>query len=358
MIALLSDATFSPNTHSYWPVESPIFIVGANRSGTTLLRLILNAHPRIGIPDELIYLDASIAGVPINSWRAPGLSRAEYTLFVDRFLENRKEALGGLNLGALRDRILAGPRDLRRPFRCALRAWAQRHNADRWGEKTPGNLFYADVLVDMFPDARFVYIVRDPRAGVASMQRVSFFPNDVAFNAMSRRKYDIRGRAHLQKAVPEPQRTALRYEDLVRRPESEVRSLCAFLDEPYRTRMLHFHRDAGRYMKHDAEDDYNAQATHAITDDRVDAWTDALSGRQVAVVEEICGRIMEEHGYEQVGETLPPLHHAAVRLRQLYWRYQCFRHRDVPHYTVKHRLLARTRERLTSFPALLTSAQG
>ncbi|HHP7237684.1 sulfotransferase family protein [Longibacter sp.] len=358
MMPLLLSATFFRNTNPYRTVESPIFIVGANRSGTTLLRLILNAHPRIGIPDEFIYLDASIADVPIDAWRAPGLSRAAYALFVDRFLENRKEVLSGVNLRALRDHILDGPRDLRRPFRCALRAWARRHDADRWGEKTPGNLFYADVLVDMFPDARFVYIVRDPRAGVASMQRVSFFSNDAVFNALSRRKYDIRGRAHLREAVPEAQRTRLRYEDLVRRPESEVRSLCAFLDEPYSARMLHFHREAGRYMKDDAKDDYNTQATHAITDERVDAWTDALSGRQVAVVEAICRPIMEEHAYERVGETLAPLHHAGVLVRQLYWRYQCFRHRDVPHYTVKHRLLARTRERLTDSLALSTSSSG
>ena len=43
-------------------MESPIFIVGANRSGTTLLRLILNAHSRIAIPDELIYWDSFMGG--------------------------------------------------------------------------------------------------------------------------------------------------------------------------------------------------------------------------------------------------------------------------------------------------------
>ena len=179
---------------------SPIFIVGANRSGTTLLRLLLNAYSRIAIPDELIYLDSHLGGAPIEQWRDPALSPEEYEAFVDRFLDDNCQPLTELDHAALKAEILAGRPDLRRPYRLALEDWAHHHGKDRWGEKTPGNLFYADVLLDMFPEAQFLYVVRDPRAGVASMQKVSFFPDDIVFNALSRRKHDTEGRALLELA--------------------------------------------------------------------------------------------------------------------------------------------------------------
>ena len=326
-------------------MNAPIFIVGANRSGTTLLRLILNAHPRIAIPDELIYIKSFLAGVPIEQWRTPGLSPSEYASFVDRFLEDT-QPLAAIDRSRVRDDILAGPSTFRRPYQCALEAWARHYDKPRWGEKTPGNLFYADILLDMFPDARFLYMVRDPRAGVASMQRVSFFPDDVIFNALSRRKHDGAGRAHLRQSVPAPQRMTVRYEDLVREPEARTRAICAFLGEDFSPRMLHFHRDADDYMKDEAEARYNAAATQPITADRIDAWRDRLSPDQAAAVDAICGDVMQTFGYSPTPHTPSPGTRAEMLLKKAYWALQCWRHRDVRHYTVKHPLFARTRTRL------------
>jgi hypothetical protein len=327
-------------------MASPIFIVGANRSGTTLLRLILNAHPRIAIPDELIYFDSQMAGIPVERWRRPELAPAEYEAFVDRFLQRSRLSLQGLDLDAVRATILRGPHDFRRPYRCALRAWAQHHGKERWGEKTPGNLFYADILHEMFSDARFLYLVRDPRAGVASMQQVSFFPNDVVFNALSRRKHDVEGRARLQDAVPPPQRLRVSYEELVREPERTVARVCEFIGEPFRPQMLHFHRNADRYMKDEAETSYNAAATHPITDDRVDAWKSLLSDEQIAAVESICQPLMEAFGYRPTGRSPSLAGRGEMVTKELYWKLQLWRHRETRHYTVKYPLLARTRSRI------------
>jgi hypothetical protein len=331
-------------------VEPPVFIVGANRSGTTLLRLILNAHPRIAVPDEIIYFGSYLAGVPVEHWREPNLSATAYERFVDRFLESNCAALNELDKDALKDEILAGRRDFRRPYRCVLEAWARHYGKDRWGEKTPGNLFYADIILDMFPDAQFLYMVRDPRAGVASMQRVSFFPNDVVFNALSRRKHDINGRALLKRNVPISQRRTVRYEDLVRDPEGQMRAICEFLGEDFRPQMLHFHEGADAYMKNAAEQRYNETATHPITDDRVDAWKSSLTTDQIAAVESICAPVMRHFEYPPEARRPSLSRRAEMLLKRGYWRYQCWRHRDVRHFTVKFPLLARTRSRLRTFP--------
>lgn len=332
-------------------MESPIFIVGANRSGTTLLRLILNAHSRIAIPDELIYLDSRLAGVSIEEWRDPDLRLSAYEALVDDFLSRNRsvlDGLDGLDLESLRREICAGPVTFRRPYQCTLEAWARHHGKSRWGEKTPGNLFYADILLDMFPDAKILYLVRDPRAGVASMQDVSFFPDDVVFNSLSRRKHDVQGRARLIQDVPEAQRMTVRYESLVRQPEAQVRSICQFLGEAFEPSMLRFHEDADRYMKDRAEEDYNAAATQPITDDRIDAWKERLSDDQIAVVESICAPILQAHDYTPTEGRPSFSRRAEMAIKKGYWALQCWRYRDVRHYTVKYPLFARTRTRLQS----------
>ena len=330
-------------------MDAPIFIVGANRSGTTLLRLILNAHPRIAIPDELIYFDSHLAGIPIEQWCSPDLSRPAYERFVQDFLTNNCRSLDAIDKETLKTEILSGTPTFRRPYRCVLEAWAEAHGKERWGEKTPGNLFYADIMLEMFPDAHFLYVVRDPRAGVASMQRVSFFPDDVVFNALSRRKHATQGRTLLESSVPPAQRQTVRYEDLVQNPASEVQSICRFLREEYTPAMLRFHQDADEYMKDEAQRGYNETATHPITDDRVDAWKDTLTADQIAVVESICSPLMRHFGYSP--KCLPPPlpRRAEMLLKRGYWRYQCWRHQDVRHYTVKHPIFARTRSNLASF---------
>lgn len=324
-------------------MDAPIFIVGANRSGTTLLRLLLNAHSRIAIPDELIYFNSFLAGVPIEAWREPGLSAEPYRSFVHDFLHRAAPALPGLDLDAVQEDVLAGPHDFRRPYALVLEAWARHHDTPRWGEKTPGNLFYADVILEMFPSARFIYMVRDPRGGVASMQKVSFFPDDVVFNALSRRKHATTGRRILERNVPAPQRMSVRYEDLVTHPEATVRSVCAFLDEPFEPSMLYFHRDAEAYMKDEAASDYNAAATAPISADKVDTWTDRLSPDAVAVVEHICCSEMQAFDYDPVAPSLPLRRQIETVVKTAYWNVQCWRHRNVRHYTVKHPMFARLR---------------
>jgi hypothetical protein len=295
------------------------------------------------MPDELIYFDSYLAGVPIEQWRDPGLSAEEYETFVNGFLGAICQPLDELDRARLRTEILAGRPDFKRPYQIVLEAWARHYGKERWGEKTPGNLFYVDVILDMFPDARFIYMVRDPRAGVASMQKVSFFPNDVVFNALSRRKHDIDGRALLKEHVPSKQRMTLQYEELVRDPTSSSRSVCAFLGEAFDPQMFRFHEGAAQYMKDEAKESYNAAATRPITDDRIDAWEDRLEPEQVATVEYLCADIMNQFGYAPTGRRLTLMRQGRIFVKQLYWAYQCWCHRDIRHYTVKHPIFARTR---------------
>ena len=327
---------------------APIFVVGANRSGTTLLRLLLNAHSRIAIPEELTYFNEVLAGVPLRTWRAPDLTPDQYHAFVRGFLRRHAGTLAPLRVDDLEAEILSHPGiDLRRPYQTALEAWARCHGKARWGEKTPGNLFYAHVILDMFPEARFIYLVRDPRAGVLSMTRASMFADDVVINALNRRRYATEGGTRLEQAVPPAQRMTLRYEDLVTAPEAAARTLCAFLGEPFEPDMLRFHEEARQYMAPHAATGFNRAATRPISPARVDEWRDWLRPEDVALIEHICADEMDRFGYaREAGVALPLAQRLDVWAKRGYLRLQCRRHPNAPQYLLKHRMFDRSRRRL------------
>jgi len=328
-------------------MSAPIFIVGANRSGTTLLRLMLNSHSRIGIPDELVYFRNSVAGQGFHSWKHPQIPREVFEGHVRNFLERNREVIAPLSIAELQNEIfeLDAP-NLRDPYALTLKAWAATHGKARWGEKTPGNLFFVDVIIDMFPEARFIYLMRDPRAGVYSMMKTSMFRSGAIINAMNRRKYMTKGLSHLRHFVPEAQWTLVKFEDLVQFPESTLRKLCSFIDEDFEPRMLDFHRNADQYMKERAVNRFNQAATRPIDPKKVEAWKEGLSAVQISEVEWVCQKQMDRYGYEPVQSKLSLDRRLLGWLKVAYWHYQNWRHSDSPQFIFQDQILSRTRTRI------------
>ena len=314
------------------PADPPIFIVGANRSGTTLLRLILNAHPRIAIPEELNYFNPWIA----DHWRETAPDRETFRGRVHWYLQSKMPggAFGNADLDALEDAIVdrASTFDWRAVYGGALDAWAQKQEKKRWGEKTPGNLFYVDVLRTMFPDAQFIHLVRDPRAGVRSMQDTSFFGDDIAINALNRRKYLREGLRH-DATMPSAHWTRLRYEDLLTAPKDTLRALCHFLGEPFTPAMLTYYEDAEQYMSAAAAQEFNEAARHPIDPSKAHSWREALSQTEVAVIEAICGREMEALNYPQEAPSPSLRDRAVIAATSIFWRLSNARC-DAPEYIV------------------------
>jgi hypothetical protein len=335
----------------------PFFIVGANRSGTTLLRLMLGAHPRLAVPDELMYFRHQFAGVDPRLWRSPGLTAEEYREFVRGWLGRTSEALPGLSDDALTtivdELVELDQYDLREPYRLAVQTWAEHQGKMRWGEKTPGNLFFVDVLLDMFPEARFIHLVRDPRAGVFSMLKAGRFGPDPVLCALNRRRYVVEGGALLGRTVPPEQRMTLRYEDLVGAPERTARQLCAFLGETYDPAMLAFHQRSEEVMVEEAASDYNALATKPITTNRREAWKTKLAPSVQAQIDAVSKPVLAAYGYHLSGCSLDLSSAVDVAVKWTYWRWQAFLHRDERGYILGHPMFARLRSRIERLPQTL-----
>ena len=211
-------------------LERPIFVVGAPRSGTTLVQCILSANSQAySLPEThffSIVLPALGMGVDTRLLSAE-LARARDALATDAELVAPLTLLG------------ATPRELLISLFEAYRPDATR---TRVVEKTPLHVEHLPTIAATFPDAVFVNIVRNPADVVSSWLRVPFASTrSVISCAQSWSSAVAAAEAFGGRTI------TLIYERLVREPEATVRTLCSFLGLEFEQRMLdEFGREAAR----------------------------------------------------------------------------------------------------------------
>ena len=189
-------------------LHEPAFVLSSVRSGSTLLRVLLNSHPEIHAPPELHLRDLKVSVKRRYARRALneiGLDRQHLRFLLwDRFLHRELSSSG--------QRLLVN--------------------------KTPNDVFIADKIARCWPDARFIFLLRHPAAIARSRARVR--PQDGA--ERNHRAVLRYGRA-LEAARARHDGLVVRYEDLASDPEAETRRICEFLGVRWDAGML----DYGRY---------------------------------------------------------------------------------------------------------------
>lgn len=243
---------------NFIPDSSLVIVVGAQRSGSTLFRILLDQHPSISNPGEFDFLfDGTFRG------QSAALT-AEYRT---RLLHERIFLAKKLVLKEMPD-IDAQIRDM----------VAQ---VDRPDITLAMNIHrnFARAL-EVFPDARFVHLVRDPRDVARSSIGMGWAGNvyyGVDHWIRSERAID-----RLKQDLAEGQYFEIRYESLVGDPEATLGSVCEFLNLPYDKGMLDFPEDS-TYGPPDPS--FSGQ------------WKRKLSAREIQLVESKVGEMLEERGY-------------------------------------------------------------
>ncbi len=272
----------------------PIFIIGTERSGSNLLRTILDAHPAIAAPHPphiLHIFEPAVDGYgplddPANFRRlADDVAR-----LVRWHIHPWHPAPEGAILAdAAPSRTLLGLVD-------AVYAGHLRWRAkERWACKSTFNIRYVGALRDYYADARFLWLVRDPRDVVASNLRSVFGPSSAAAGATLWRDQQAQG-WHASAGGTSPDCLTIRYEDLVTRPEAVVRTICAFLDEPFDARMLMPHASAFARQTAGLARSWQGLAS-PIFATSARRFVRELASAEIATVEAIAGPWMADFGY-------------------------------------------------------------
>ncbi len=255
---------------------APIFVIGSPRSGTTLLRLMLDAHPRISCGEETHFL-RSLQAVVGRDWDLV----ATYGFGREWWLERIASFYAGFQAEVL-----------------------GRSGKVRWAEKDPTYTLLLDFIDGLFPDAVYVHLLRDGHDVVASF-RDRWGYRAAARAAKSEWARYVRAARSFGRTLPPERFLELRYEDLVTDPDAEGRRLFSFLGEEWDPAVLDFdpaeHRATDRYRRFTASRRMAGGETSTIYRSRVGAGGDSLDPILRALLRRRSGKLLRELGYPTDG---------------------------------------------------------
>jgi hypothetical protein len=215
----------------------PIFIVGFQRSGTTLLRVMLDSHPELAIPLDTTGLwdryERKLGNYG-DLAAEPARSRIVGDLLAEERIRLWKTPLTADHI--LHQWTEPGYPGLIRAF---YQSYAILHGKRHWGDKDPGNMTRIDELNRWFPDARFLHIIRDGRDACLSQMEQDFgFEN--LFECAGAWREEVQWVRRMGSLLGS-RYIEVRYEDLVATPEPVLRMICDRLGLGYDDAMLHYH---------------------------------------------------------------------------------------------------------------------
>jgi len=245
-------------------IQRPFFLVGAERSGSTMLRLMLDSHPQIACASEFEYSVDLI--VDPTEW--PSIQTYHHYLATDRIFQSHQYTIDpGLSYPALVNSFLL-----------QLRA--------RTGKENTGATVHRhfDRLLRLWPSACFIYLLRDGRDVARSCIGMGWAGNVwtgvEVWNRAERAWESMRG------SLPNDRFIEVRFEDLVKNPARELARVCDFLGVAFDPEMLSYPR----------------RSTFGLPDPRlVDQWRSKLSEREVRLLEGRVAGMLVARGYQLSG---------------------------------------------------------
>jgi Sulfotransferase family len=265
---------------------TPIFIIGCQRSGSTMLGALLGGNEKaIAIPEAQFVAELA----PVDP-----LAEVNLATIIDAIQRHYRFQLWNFELGAMRP---AGNGSYAEAIRWLVRTYAAhngQHDPAHWIDHQPGHVREMQELRAHFPDLKVVHIVRDGRAVAASLIPLNWGPNAIlsAANFWSQR---VGMALALRQFLGDAHWIQVRYEDLVQNPDAELERLCAFLGLEFDPRM-----SAGDGFKVPAF----TQNQHALVGKRPDpsrlqSWRASLSRREIEIFEALVGPLLTYLGYQR-----------------------------------------------------------
>lgn len=304
------------------PVASPTraalppmpVVVGAARSGTTLLRMMLDSHPALALPPETHFLPALRALQTRADLKGPEQNEAlreEFLRVVTGSLNWKEFGIGEEELHAATGggKSFGVANGVRKFYGLYARA---RHKT-RWGDKTPPYVTHLQEISVLLPETRFVHLIRDGRDVALSMRGLWF---DAAGGNLEDQaaNWVWRIREARQQAAFCPHYLEVRYEDLLENPPEVLRRVCDFIELDYAPEMARYHESAGDRLQAEIQDRHDAtgqvivsKAQREAIFERVGAppdhtragrWRREMSAAERGRFEAVAGESLRELGYE------------------------------------------------------------
>ena len=271
-------------------MAQPLIILGVGRSGTTLLRVLLDRNSELAIPYETFF----VPQLAHRHGRQPNLDE-----FVDDLRRLRTLYDWGIRPEDVRPRLRKGM-TTREAIAAIFETYAERQGKPRWGDKTPLYMQQLPLLERLFPDALWVHLVRDGRdAALSFLELPEGFSGKTWAQPRTVAQFAARWRTEILSARRLGRHAGsryleLRYEDLVAEPEGELRRVCEHGSLPWEADMLDHTRvsDAANMPEHR---NLAQPPTPGLRD-----WRGQMKREDALAFEEVAGDVLRSAGYELV----------------------------------------------------------
>ncbi len=278
------------------PDISPIFIIGVPRSGTTLLRVLLDSH-------------SQLAAAPETPWITGGYSKQSLREYL-AFLMNDKLGPTANLASVSQDVVYAAARNF---LSTLFAGYLEEKGKQQLVLNTPDDVEYLDFLTRLYPESAFIHIYRDGRdvaCSTINYKDVYFGEKhlreygDLTYHNALKRWYvwenNIRSILKLDSGV---RFTSLAYENLVGEPEEKLKTLCEFLAVKFEPAMLDYAGFTHDYPEWEAGS-VDVKQRQGITTSSIGRWRNEVSPEDLLATDRMCGPFLAELGYGASGERL------------------------------------------------------
>jgi LPS sulfotransferase NodH len=320
-------------------LSAPVVVLGVSRSGTTLLKEMLDAHSELAIPTESYFIP--------QLYDRHG-DRPEAEAFLADLGRLARVAEWGVSPDGVRGRLPERP-SFAEAVRAVYLEYAEAHGKSRFGDKTPAYMQQLDLLERVFPGAQYVHLIRDGRDAALSFVAMRRRPR---FNWARPRgiagfgwqwQLEVEGARRFGRSVRPGRYLELRYEELVVEPEAVLRRVCEFLGLAFEPAMLEYHRR----VEPDRLEDHPRLAQPPTPGVR--RWREEMSAGDTELFEAVAGDLLAELGYERAYpqpsvavRARARLVDAAFRARLASWRGALAVVRRSPAWRVRQAYIRRT----------------
>ncbi|HBS88292.1 MAG: hypothetical protein A2W91_17755 [Bacteroidetes bacterium GWF2_38_335] len=289
------------NSTSGTPV---FFIIGRPRSGTTLIRTMLDAHPNVNIPVECpLVVNLYHKYKRIKKWDSFQRSR----FFADVTSQWKFESWS-VDKEKLKSDIENAPEstglaELIKIVFASYPSFFAKEDILLLGDKNPVyslKYSYMKILLKVFPEAKFLHITRDYRDNFLSYQKVDF-EAPVTSLICYRWKHSAHASDRLREKTGD-KFYSFRYEDLISDPENKLTDICRFLGIKYNSCMLNYHKKKDEFIKlYSVEimEKYHKNAMTPVNADKAFEWKKKMPVKKVKIADFTVGKTAEKMGYER-----------------------------------------------------------
>ncbi|WP_048693879.1 sulfotransferase family protein [Catenovulum maritimum] len=265
---------------------NPIFVVGCQRSGSTMLGAILGTHSKVSAIPEAQFIADCVPESPSNMAAILAQIQSHYRFKIWNY-----------TLPDLPKNISSYPELIRWLVTCYAAEVNHKRHMAFWVDHQPGHIKHICKLAKQFPQLKVVHIIRDGRAVANSLIPLDWGPNSIhraAYYWQQRLAYGLALKEFLPQAY-----FSIKYEDILLKPEQSIQSLCDFIGLDYEPNML----SGTGFKVPKFTQSQHALVGNGVNAKRIDSWVNQLSCREVEIFESVTGDLLSYLGYEKISNT-------------------------------------------------------